>query len=226
LAPQFWGGPAETPALYRLITAEPKACAPSDWRGNLGNAVGSLSEVQHEIVVGTLLGDGSMRCKTNALLEINHSFDQRSYVEWKYRHLADLVTTPPRVRRGNGSRVACRFVTRSLPALTPYFQLFYGRGRKAVPDLELSPLTLAVWFMDDGCRSRNAVYLNTQQFDRTSQERLLRLLREQWGIEGTLNRDKSYYRIRISVEGTARLARIIDRYLLPELRYKLPLVTP
>jgi hypothetical protein len=110
--------------------------------------------VQHAIVVGTLLGDGSMRCKTNALLEINHSFDQRNYVEWKYRHLVDLVSTPPR-------------------------------------ELELSRLMLAVWFMDDGCRSRNAVYLNTQQFDRTSQERLLRLLREQWGVEGTLNRDKS-----------------------------------
>ncbi len=182
--------------------------------------------MQHAIVVGTLLGDGSMRCKTNALLEINHSFDQRNYVEWKYRRLVDLVSTPPRVRRGNGSRVACRFVTRSLPAPTPYFRLFYGSGRKAVPELELSRLTLAVWFMDDGCRSRNAVYLNTQQFDRTSQERLLRLLREQWGVEGTLNRDKSYYRIRISVAGTARFARLIDRYLLPELRYKLPLVTP
>ena len=117
-------------------------------------------------------------------------------------------------------------MTRRLPALTPYFRLFYGSGPKAVRELELSRLTLAVWFMDDGCRSRNAVYLNTQQFDRTSQERLLRLLCEQWGIEGTLNRDKSYYRIRISVAGTTRFARLVDGYLLPELRYKLPQVTP
>src|SRR5262249_42519972 len=32
---------------------------------------------------------------------------------------------------------------------------------------------------------------NTQQYDETSQRTLLRLLREQWGIEGALNRDKS-----------------------------------
>ncbi len=70
------------------------------------------------------------------------------------------------------------------------------------------------------------MYLNTQQFDHPSQLLLLRLLSEQWGIEGALNTDKSYHRIRISVAGTVRLASVIDQYVLPELRYKLPQVTP
>jgi hypothetical protein len=192
----------------------------------MGNTVGSLSEVQREIIVGSLLGDGAMRCKTNALLEINHSFRQAGYVDWKFRHLVDLVRTPPKVRRSNGKRLAYRFVTRSLPELTPYFHLFYATGKKRVPELELTPLVLAVWFMDDGCRSRSSVYLNTQQFDLESQSTLLLSLHEQWGIEATLNRDKLYHRIRVSVEGTRRLARIIGSYLLPELRYKLPHVTP
>jgi hypothetical protein len=192
----------------------------------MGNTVGSLSEVQRDIIVGSLLGDGSMRCKTNALLEINHSSAQRSYVDWKYRQLAELVRTPPKARRSNGKRIAYRFLTRSLPELTPYFELFYGTGKKRIPELKLNELTLAVWFMDDGCRSRNAVYLNTQQYDEASQETLLRNLREQWGLDGTLNRDKSYYRIRVSVEGTRKLARLIEPYLLPELRYKLPQMTP
>ncbi len=117
-------------------------------------------------------------------------------------------------------------MTRSLPALTPYYGLFYEAGKKRAPEVELSPLALAVWFMDDGSRSRTAVYLNTQQFDQHSQQVLLRLLREQWGIEGALNRDKTYHRIRLSVVGTARLARLVEPYLLPELRYKLPQVTP
>src|SRR5438477_8387823 len=150
---------------HRLITVEPTPERRPKRRNKMGNTVGSLSEVQHAIVVGTLLGDGSMRCKTNALLEINHSVDQRTYVDWKYRQLVELVRTPPKVRNGNGGRVACRLVTRSLPVLTPYFRLFYEAGRKRIPEVELSPLTLAVWFMDDGCRSRTAVYLNTQQFD-------------------------------------------------------------
>jgi hypothetical protein len=205
---------------------EPTPEASSERRDKLGNTVGSLSEVQRQIIVGSLLGDGTMRCKTNALLEINHSSNQRSYVDWKYGHLADLVRTPPRARTSNGGRIAYRFVTRSLPELTPYFQLFYGSGRKRVPELELTRLTLAVWFMDDGCRSRSSVYLNTQQYDETSQALLLRLLREQWGIVGTLNRDKTYHRILISVAGTKHFAGLIGPLLLPELRYKLPHVTP
>src|SRR6478672_10756560 len=158
----------------------------------MGNPVGSLTEVQHAIVIGSLLGDRSILSKTNALLEINHSSHQRGYVDWKFSHLADLVTTPPKLRRGNGGRTAYRFVTRSVPALTPYYRLFYGNGRKHVPRLGLPPLALAVWFMDDGCRSRNAVYLNTQQFDEQSQKVMLELLWNQWGLDGTLNRDKSY----------------------------------
>ncbi len=192
----------------------------------MGNTVGSLLGVQHELIIGCLLGDGAMRCKTNALLEINHSVHQRSYVDWKYRLLAELVTTAPKVRTGNGGRLAYRFVTRSLPELTPYFHMFYGSGGKQVPDLELTPITLAVWFMDDGARSRRAVYLNTQKFNDESQKRLLALLSEQWGIAATLNRDKTYYRIRVSVEGTVRLASVIEPHMLPELRYKLPQVTP
>ncbi len=199
---------------------------PADWHRKMGNTVGSLSEVQRQIVVGSLLGDGTMRCKTNALLEINHSSSQSSYVDWKYRHLADLVRTPPQARKSNGGRIAYRFVTRSLEELTPYFRLFYDTGRKRVPKLELTRLTLAVWFMDDGSRSRSAVYLNTQQYDETSQKLLLRLLRDQWGIEATLNRDKTYYRIRISVAGMERFRELVEPFLLPEFRYKLPQMTP
>ena len=192
----------------------------------MGDTVGSLSEAQHSIIVGSLLGDGSMRCKTNALLEINHSAKQACYVQWKYEQLAELVLTPPKLRNGNGGRLACRFVTRSLPSLTTLYRDFYVAGVKRVPILTLTPLALAVWFMDDGCISRTSVYLNTQQFDLRNQQLLLDLLRNQWRINGTLNRDKAYHRIRISVDGTTRLAQVIRPHLLPSFEYKLPRVTP
>ena len=95
-----------------------------------------------------------------------------------------------------------------------------------MPEIELTPLTIAVWFMDDGCRSRSAVYLNTQQFHEASQLRLLAMLRDQWGLEGSLNRDKTYRRIRVSTASSARLAQIIEPWLLETHRYKLPQVTP
>jgi hypothetical protein len=68
-----------------------------------------------------------MRCKANALLEINHCLEQRTYVDWKYQQLVDLVGTAPKARTGDGSRVAYRFTTLSLPQLTPFYRAFYCR---------------------------------------------------------------------------------------------------
>lgn len=186
------------------------------------NTVGSLSEAQRSVIIGSLLGDGAMRCKRNALIEFNHSIAQKDYVDWKYQHLVDLVGTPPRSRQGNGGRIAYRFVSLSLPELTPYYRAFYSDGRKSVPDLTLTPLALAVWFMDDGCKSYRAVYLNTQQFDIGSQQRLIVMLKKQWNLDATLNRDKSYHRIRIAVSSVPRLRQIIEPHLLEQLAYKLP----
>jgi hypothetical protein len=46
------------------------------------------------------------------------------------------------------------------------------------------------------------------------------------GHSATLNKDQTYYRIRVSVAGTVRLAAVVKPCLLPELRYTLPQVTP
>lgn len=186
------------------------------------NTVGSLSETQRSVIIGSLLGDGAMRCKANALIEFNHSIAQKDYVDWKFQQLVQLVRTPPRSRQGNGGRIAYRFVSLSLPELTPYYRTFYSGGHKTIPDLTLTPLALAVWFMDDGSKSYRAVYFNTQQFDAESQQRLLKILKEQWGIDAALNRDKTYYRIRVAVRSVPRLREIIGPHLLPQLAYKLP----
>jgi hypothetical protein len=76
--------------------------------------------------------------------------------------------------------------------------------------------------MDDGCRSYRALYLNTQEFDLDGQRRLIEMLRRQWGVVSTLNRDKQYFRIRIAVSSVGRFKETIDPYLLQQLRYKLP----
>lgn len=191
------------------------------WR--TGNTVGSLTEAQEALIAGCLLGDGAMRCKTHALLEINHSIDQRAYVEWKYQQLAEFVATPPKSRSAGWQRIAYRFTTRSLPVLTPFYRQFYADGTKQIPEgLKLEPLTMAVWLMDDGAKSYRAVYFNTQKFDRQSQARLIDQLRQQHSIHARLNRDKQYWRLRIAVDSVGRLKELIRPHLLPMFSYKLP----
>lgn len=190
-----------------------------------GNTVGSLTPTQHAVLVGSLLGDGTLRRqegKRNALLEVNHAFEFRTYVDWKWQHFQEYVLTPPKPRKGNGQRVAYRFTTRSLPVFTRYCEWFYETGTKRVPsDVELEPLSLAVWFMDDGSKSRSAWYLNTQQFSLREQELLRTLLKETFGVESAVNRDKQYFRLRVSTESTRLMTEIVRPYLLPGFRYKL-----
>jgi len=84
------------------------------------NTVGSLTETQHSILIGSLLGDGYMSCKTHAYLKICHSIHQKKYVDWKYSFLSPFVLTKPQARKGNGSRIGYRFCT------TYFSNLVYG----------------------------------------------------------------------------------------------------
>lgn len=190
-----------------------------------GNTVGSLNATQRSILVGSLLGDGTLRrqgMRTNALFEVNHSFKCKEYVDWKYEQFQSYVRTPPKSRKGRGRRVAYRFVTRSLPIFTRFYESFYRNGKKRFPrDITLDPLTLAVWFMDDGTKSRSALYLNTQQCDLPQQQLLQEVLRSTFGIQSTLNRDRIYYRLRITSESTKTFKKIVQPHILPCFQYKL-----
>ena len=130
------------------------------------------------------------------------------------------------MREGNNGRVAYRFYTRQLPTLTALRIQWYPEGKKIVPnDLVLDPMILAVWFMDDGSMCRESdVYLNTQQFDLISQQRLIYKL-EQLGIYGRLNKDKNYQRIRFLKSSIPALRDMIQSRLVPSMKYKL-VMTP
>lgn len=185
--------------------------------------MGSLSEVQKQVIVGCVLGDGYMRKKTNAHLQITHSAKQSSYVDWKYQVLKNLVLTPPKRYFGNAGRVGYRFFTRSLPAFTQIYNLFYKDGHKVIPrGIILSPRVLAVWFMDDGAKSRNSFYINTQKFDTTSQNNLLDMLRK-LGIVGNLHKDKQYFRVHIPKASAVKLVKIIRPHVIASMQYKLPI---
>ena len=189
--------------------------------------MGSLTQFQRSVVVGSLLGDGHLRTfpgRKNALLEVNHSFKQREYVDWKYLVLENVSASPPKARKGNGKRIAYRFHSRQLPELSMFHRLFYGSGKKAIPNnISLDPIILAVWYMDDGSRcSDENFYLNTQQYSVSDQERLQAVLRT-LGLETRMNKDKIYWRLRFLSSSLSRLKELIAPHLIPSMYYKIGL---
>lgn len=190
----------------------------------MNNTVGSLTQRQISIIIGSILGDGHLRIipgRKDAFLEINHSIKAKEYVLWKYSELENICNSGPKERSTNEGRIAYRFFTKQHPEITELFKKFYVDCRKVIPKIDLNELILAIWFMDDGSKtSKGDVYLNTQQFSLNDQKRLLYNLRN-LGVRARLNKDKKYYRIRILKESIAHFNKLISPYIVESMRYKL-----
>ena len=183
----------------------------------------ALTEVQRDIIIGSLLGDGHLRKHRNRVVfEFLQTARRKFYVEWKHRMLGGLSL--PKIYHYKGKREYYKLVTKAHPELDALYAKFYRECQKIVPEdvgKMLTPISVAVWFMDDGSKSRGAVYFNTQQFSIEDQFRLIKALKRFY-IVANLNRDGQYYRLRVLKRCNQRLVELISSHILPEFAYKLP----
>ncbi len=182
-----------------------------------------LTSFQRELIIGSLLGDGHLRLHRNKVVfEFLQSSKRKFYVQWKHEILGDLAC--PKIYYQRGDREYFKLVTKTHPELTELYGLFYQRGRKKVPEQIakiLTPFAIAVWFMDDGSKSKNAVYFNTQGFETVDQLRLIKALRR-FHLILNLNRDGRYRRLRLIKRCNKRFLELVRPYVLKEFVYKLP----
>jgi len=131
----------------------------------MGNTVGrqfNISPLQKEVIIGCLLGDGRLECRSkegSARLRIHQGWKQKDLVFWKYKALRNLVSCAPRKivcwknPKSNEDYYSWYFHTKTIPEFKELYEIFYRYGRKRlprnIPDL-LTPLSLAVWVMDMG----------------------------------------------------------------------------
>lgn len=180
-----------------------------------------ITNIQHEVIVGSLLGDGHIElCGRSARLRIEHSYRQKEYVDWKYAILKSLTWSAPKEKVGF-KRHNYWFNTLGLPQLVWFYETF---GNRKVPkDIEdyLTPLVLAVWFMDDGSvksRQCRGVYLQTQSFQAERLTRLQRALFRRYGIESKVAQDNRLYFPARS--GAVKLKNVVLGYIVPCMKYK------
>lgn len=100
--------------------------------------------------------------------------------------------------------------------------MFYENKTKEIPlNIEFTPLLLAVWFMDDGSKSRKALYLNTQQFGYDQTEKLCKKFQDQLDLDARVNKDSNYFRLRFTDTSSLRFQRMIAPHVLDVFSYKL-----
>lgn len=186
-----------------------------------------------EVMVGTILGDAHIAMlKTAARLEIAHTERQKEYVFWKHQELKSLDPSEPYCCKLYDPRVKkifpqWRFRTKASPAMTEWRALFYPAGEKIVPEnintLLYSPLSLAVWFMDDGGRRNDSygMFLNTLSFTKNEHAVLQECLMRNFSIETRLHWIQDGYRLYIPSREVKKFCELVCPYVIPTLQYKL-----
>lgn len=183
--------------------------------------------MQKQILIGTLLGDAHLETSNSGKtyrLKIEHCLAQKFYIDWLYEYFKDWVLTEPQIK---ANKPNIWFQTLSHPAMRFYAQQFYVAGLKKVPKLTykwLTPLALAVWFMDDGSlksREHRALILNTQGYNQDDIKILQKALETSHSIKTQLRKQKDGIQLLIVDPDSTKFAKIIQPYLLPQFWYKL-----
>ena len=189
----------------REFTTADNLCLPS-WKP---------SNLQEQVLFGTLLGDG---CITKGSLSITHSAKQKTYLDWKSNVLSDikLITSYSKKRHHYQQ------LFKTNPYIYRLRSEWYPEGVKRIPTYVwdiLDARGLAVWLMDDGCyrkRTPNSqgnwhIYCNHfNEQERIAATKFFKKL----GIEiSWYNQRKDQFYIYVGGDSATRLKEIVKDYL-------------
>ena len=120
-----------------------------------------------------------------------------------------------------------RFNTYAYTSWIDIYKLFYNsRKKKVIPNnIEnlLTPLTLAIWIMDDGTFKYSGVRIATNCFKKQEVELLVRALDSKFNIKSTLHKNNNNYQLYIKKESMFLLKKLVVPHMIPSMFYKLGL---
>ncbi len=186
----------------------------------------SLSQIQRDVLVGLLLGDGHLETQNGGRtyrLKVEHGLKQKDYVHWLYGIFSEWVPNGIYNKNRKDGSKSIGFTTRSHGTFRFYGQQFYGENQKKhIPTLIrkiLTPIGMAVWFMDDGSRKslrHNTYNIHTLGYLKKDLEVMQDVLLKMFNIRTRLHKQKGkYHRIYILSESAMRFTDLIKEYVIP-----------
>jgi recombination protein RecA len=196
-----------------------------------------LSDFQWDVLLGMLMGDAALsptRSGHGARLRWGHGAKQVEYGDWK----ASLFTNTPMSRSVN-AKGAVFYDVQPMPELAELRASVYVGGKKVLSEeylKRLTPLSLALWYMDDGSFSLRAKGLQARTADGSgrveicieaiepgSRRRLVDHLADTWGIRVRLvERGAAKKAVLVfPKDETAKLHALIAPFVHPSMDYKL-----
>lgn len=189
-----------------------------------------LTKKQLSILTGTLLGDGSLRKPNiNPNFSCEHGIKQLEYCKWKYEELKSLnanfsIYKRKTIDKRNGKlyeSAICRIPANS--EFLPLYENLYINGTKQITKKFLEnfdELSLAVMFMDDGCKHHNSISIATNCFSEENLILFTKFLKKKFNLEFHICSDHSIYLLTKDFECFKEL---VLPYMHSSLLYKLSL---
>lgn len=177
-----------------------------------------LSDIQKQIVYGSILGDGNIRKKTEndscVQFRTGHGIDQSEYCLWKQNLMNPWVSYTYR----NDKKIG--FDTIPMYELNSLNGYHNGFVPKEVLD-NMTPLSLAIWYLDDGYYKESkkwgygrSIIYSTKFKNRNE---IANCLFNKFGLQGEW-KEKGY---QFDSENTRKLHEIICKYVHPSMDYKI-----
>jgi hypothetical protein len=216
---------------------------------NRKNTEVPLTQRQKEIIYGSLLGDAKKLC-SNAIVAFKQCLKQEEYLKWKFEETKSVMS-PNSLKRSSdidkrtGKPSVCwSCYSFSNTDIENINKQFYFSGKKEITsDIldNLTPLSVAVWYMDDGTTdwSRNTriehptwnispeMRICTDSYSKVSCDNIVNWFKNKWNInchlrERGLRKDGgTMYRVIIDVVSAEKFIALISPHILPLFQYKI-----
>jgi len=204
-------------------------------------------------LIGMVLGDGYIRKGKNAVnynISCTHNPKQYEYMLWKMEILKENLNknywtnkmkthfSGKAVFTGNKDKIyeMYKSVLGTHTLVTNLYKRMYNENGKYVSKSilnELTPIGIAIWFMDDGTLSivkhkdgRNKtkrIFLHIQGFDSKSQKNIQEFFNDNYNLNASLQRDRNHFRLYIPAASVDLFLNIVSPFvsLVACMRYKI-----
>ena len=194
----------------------------------------SLTDVERQVAIGTLLGDGSLTyLDTDGYcgIRFTHSSKQEEYVNFKASLLDKVGGKVTKIIVENSyGKEKTRYIGHTHPEYTEIYKIIYDsntRKKKITYDFlqKINWLGFAIWYMDDGslqtgCKN-NSIHLHTEGFPKEDVELINKFYNEK-GYKNYIQHYKTYSIINFSTEASEIIWKNIRAYIPKCMQYKLP----
>lgn len=190
----------------------------------------TLTDFQKQVLIGTMLGDSSMRLGKGCLspcITCAHGIKQKEYCEYKTKIFESLGATCNYHKRNIiDERTGIYYEDYTMfipsnPEFLLYYNSFYPNGKKVIPLNLLNQFTevsLAFMYMDDGSKVKSGYNIATNCFEKEELNKFRMFINNKFNIDSIIHKNNSLY---IKANSRNLFTYLIAPYVIESMRYKL-----